>query len=164
MIPWLGPDDEFPPLRRALREPNGLLAAGGDLSLTRVVQAYRNGIFPWYCEGQPILWWSPDPRMVLFVDEVHISRSLRRVIASRRFSLTMDTAFAAVMAGCAEPRLGQDGTWIIDAMYQAYERLAHLGLAHSIEVWEDGELAGGLYGVAIGGSSDAEVATQFTIK
>ena len=150
IIPWLRGREGFPPVERALEDPNGLLAAGGDLSPERLVSAYAHGIFPWFNAGDPILWWSPDPRMVLFVDEVHISRSLRRVIASRRFSITMDTAFAAVMAGCAAPRPGQDGTWIIAAMHEAYERLARLGLAHSVEVWERGELVGGLYGVALG--------------
>ena len=150
MIPWLHRRDRFPPVESALDDPNGLLAAGGDLSPERLVSAYTNGIFPWFNEGDPILWWSPDPRMVLFTREVHVSRSLRRVIASGRFSLTMDRAFGEVMAGCAEPRPGQDGTWIIDEMYAAYVRLAGLGFAHSIEVWEHDRLAGGLYGVAVG--------------
>ena len=150
MIPWLGPRDPFPPVERALRDPNGLLAAGGDLSPERLVDAYSRGVFPWFGEEDPLLWWSPDPRMVLFADELHVSRSLRKVIRSGRFTVTFDTAFADVMRGCAEPRDGQDGTWITPAMRQAYSRLAMLGYAHSVEAWTGGALAGGLYGVAIG--------------
>jgi leucyl/phenylalanyl-tRNA--protein transferase len=150
VIPWLRTRDGFPPVESALDEPNGLLAAGGDLSPARLISAYAHGIFPWFNEGDPILWWSPDPRMVLFTREVHVSRSLRRVMATRRLSLTLDRAFADVMAGCAEPRPGQDGTWIVGAMHDAYARLAALGLAHSVEVWEDQRLVGGLYGVALG--------------
>ena len=150
MIPWLEPHEPFPPIELALREPNGLLAAGGDLSTGRLLDAYANGIFPWFNGGDPLLWWSPDPRMVLYLDELHQSRSLRRAVASGRFEVTMDTAFADVMAACAEPRRGQDGTWITDEMTDAYGRLAALGYAHSVESWSDGELAGGLYGVAIG--------------
>lgn len=150
MIPWLGPRDPFPPVERALRDPNGLLAAGGDLSPERLVDAYSRGVFPWFGEDDPLLWWSPDPRMVLFASELHVSRSLRKVIRSGRFTVTFDTAFSDVMRGCAEPRDGQDGTWITPAMVQAYERLAMLGYAHSVEAWADDALAGGLYGVAIG--------------
>ena len=150
MIPWLGPRDPFPPVERALRDPNGLLAAGADLSPQRLLDAYARGIFPWFCEDDPLLWWSPDPRMVLFVDELHLSRSLRRVIRSGRFRVTLDTAFRDVMEGCAEPRPDQDGTWITPEMLHAYMRLAALGHAHSVEAWEGDTLAGGLYGVAIG--------------
>ena len=150
MIPWLGPGDPFPPVERALTEPNGLLAAGADLSRRRLVDAYARGIFPWFGDDDPLLWWSPDPRMVLWVHEVHASKSLRRVIRSGRFTVTLDTAFADVMAGCAAPRADQDGTWITDEMTAAYLDLAAHGEAHSVEVWHDGSLAGGLYGVAIG--------------
>ena len=149
-IPWLERDDPFPPVEEALVEPNGLLAAGADLSPPRLVEAYARGIFPWFNEDDPILWWSPDPRMVLFVGELRVSRSLRRVIASGRFRVTADTAFDAVMAGCAEPRGDQEGTWITAEMRAAYSALAARGLAHAIEVWEGDALVGGLYGVAIG--------------
>jgi leucyl/phenylalanyl-tRNA--protein transferase len=150
MIPWLEPGEPFPPVEHALREPNGLLAAGADLSPARLIDAYSHGIFPWFNEEEPPLWWSPDPRMVLFAAERRVSRSLRRVIKSGRFRVTMDTAFAEVLAGCAEPRLDQDGTWITGEIVDAYETLAALGYAHSIEAWEGGQLAGGLYGVAVG--------------
>jgi leucyl/phenylalanyl-tRNA---protein transferase len=149
-IPWLNRDDPFPAVDSALVDPNGLLAAGADLSPERLVDAYAHGIFPWFNDGDPILWWSPDPRMVLFVNELHVSRSLRRVMASGAFSVTADQAFAEVVAGCAAPRRDEDGTWITDDMSRAYERLAAIGLAHSIEVWQDAELVGGLYGVALG--------------
>lgn len=150
MIPWLGENDPFPPVELALTDPNGLLAAGADLSSPRLLDAYVRGIFPWFSNGDPLLWWSPDPRMVLFLGELHVARSLRRVIRSRRYSVTFDQAFVDVMRGCAEPRDGQDGTWITDAMMDAYSALAALGYAHSVEAWADGVLAGGLYGVAIG--------------
>jgi leucyl/phenylalanyl-tRNA---protein transferase len=150
VIPFLDRDDPFPPVELALRDPNGLLAAGGDLSTTRLLDAYRRGIFPWFGEGDPLLWWSPDPRMVLHVDELHVSRSLRRTIRSGRFRVTMDTAFHHVMGGCAEPRGDHAGTWITPEMMAAYGRLATLGYAHSIEAWEGDALAGGLYGVALG--------------
>ena len=150
MVPWLRTGASFPPLDAALGDPNGLLAAGGDLSPDRLLAAYRHGIFPWYNEGQPILWWSPDPRMVLFVDEIRIPRSLRKVVKQQRFELRVDTAFRAVMEGCAEPRYGQSGTWISPPVIDAYARLHRMGHAHSIESWRDGRLAGGLYGIAIG--------------
>jgi leucyl/phenylalanyl-tRNA--protein transferase len=150
MIPWLGPRDPFPPVEFALRDPNGLLAAGGDLSPARLLDAYARGIFPWYSEGDPTLWWSPDPRMVLFLDELRVSRSLRKTIRSGRYTVTFDAAFRAVMRGCAEPRPGQDGTWITDDVLDAYGALADLGFAHSVEAWVGGELMGGLYGVALG--------------
>ena len=150
MIPFLEADDPFPPVERALRDPNGLLAAGADLSPGRLIDAYARGIFPWFGDEDPLLWWSPDPRMVLRVSDLRVSRSLRRVVRSGRFRVTLDTAFAEVMAGCAEPRAEQDGTWITAAMTDAYARLAALGYAHSVEAWIDGTLAGGLYGVAIG--------------
>ena len=150
MIPYLDPDDPFPPVDHALRDPNGLLAAGADLSPERLIDAYAQGIFPWFGEDDPLLWWSPDPRMVLYTGEVRVARSLRRVLRAGRFRLTMDLAFREVMAGCADPRPGQDGTWITPDVFQAYVELAHLGLAHSVEAWQDGKLVGGLYGVALG--------------
>lgn len=150
MIPWLGLRDPFPPVERALVEPNGLLAAGGDLSPERLLDAYGRGIFPWFNDEDPVLWWSPDPRMVLFPGELHLSRSLRRTIRSREFTVTFDRAFHDVMEGCAGPRDNQDGTWITTDMMRAYARMAELGYAHSVEAWAGGELAGGLYGVAVG--------------
>ncbi len=150
MIPWLGPLDPFPPLASALREPNGLLAVDGDLSPERLIQAYSRGIFPWFGEGEPILWWSPDPRMVLFPAELKVSRSLHKTLRRGHYEIRTDTAFREVMRGCAEPRNGQPGTWITPAMIAAYTRLHEMGLAHSVETWMDGELAGGLYGVALG--------------
>lgn len=151
MIPWLRPGDPFPPLAAARREPNGLLAAGADLSPPRLLAAYRSGIFPWYADGQPILWWSPDPRTVLPPAGFHVSRSLRRLLRRALFTVSGDRAFAAVVAACADtPRAGQDGTWIVSAMREAYLALHELGHAHSVEVWRDGNLAGGVYGVAMG--------------
>lgn len=141
----------FPPTSEALDEPNGLLAVGGDLSVERLLNAYRHGIFPWYEEPQPILWWTPDPRSVLFPDELHISRSLRKTLRSSVFKLAVDQQFFAVMQACAELRGDGLGTWIDDEMTDAYRRLHHRGYAHSIEVsTSDGKLVGGLYGVAIG--------------
>jgi leucyl/phenylalanyl-tRNA---protein transferase len=151
VIPWLEPEQPFPPVHRALREPNGLLAAGGDLSVKRLVAAYRQGIFPWYGEGQPVLWWSPDPRMVLYPREIAVSRSLRKRLRKRDFELRVDTCFVRVIHACAEPRAGQGGTWITDDMLEAYASLHAAGMAHSVETWIDGELTGGLYGVALGG-------------
>lgn len=140
----------FPPLARALREPNGLLAVGGDLSPERLLSAYRHGCFPWFQEGQPILWWSPDPRMVLFPNELHVSRSLRKTLRQERFTVTFDRNFAAVIRACAEPRAYADGTWITPAMQTSYQELHRRGIAHSVEVWEHDRLVGGLYGLAIG--------------
>jgi len=157
MIPWLEHDDPFPPLARALKYPDGLLAAGADLSPARLLSAYRQGIFPWYCAGEPILWWSPDPRMVLLPAELKISRSLAKTLRNRAYEIRFDSAFAAVMHGCATrgakpgaPGADAPGTWITDDMRAAYLRLHELGYAHSAETWIAGELAGGLYGVAIG--------------
>ena len=150
MIPFLSSDDPFPPVEAALRAPNGLLAAGGDLSPERLLTAYREGVFPWFGEDDPILWWSPDPRMVLYVSEVHVSRSLSKVIKANRFRVTLDTAFRDVVRGCAEARRDHEGTWITPAMEEAYVRLADLGYAHSVEAWQGGSLVGGLYGVAVG--------------
>jgi leucyl/phenylalanyl-tRNA--protein transferase len=149
-IVWLDADDPFPPVEQALVEPNGLLAAGADLSPRRLLDAYARGIFPWFNEEDPVLWWSPDPRMVLFPPELHVSRSLRRVIRSNEFVVTADRAFVDVVQGCAAPRANQDGTGITADMLAAYSQQAQLGHAHSIEVWRDGSLAGGLYGVALG--------------
>jgi leucyl/phenylalanyl-tRNA--protein transferase len=150
VIPFLDTDDPFPPPELALQQPNGLLAAGGDLSPSRLLDAYAQGIFPWFGREDPLLWWSPDPRMVLYVRELKISRSLRRTIRSGHFRVTMDTAFAAVISGCAEPRTGQDGTWITPEMHAAYCRLFEMGYAHSVETWTGDRLAGGLYGVSLG--------------
>jgi leucyl/phenylalanyl-tRNA---protein transferase len=150
MITWLDHGDPFPPVESALKHPNGLLAAGGDLSPQRLLDAYAKGIFPWFSDEDPILWWSPDPRMVLFPSELHVSRSLRRTIRTDRFAVSADRAFTDVMAGCAELRRDQEGTWITVEMMAAYRRLAELGVAHSIEVWAGSDLAGGLYGVALG--------------
>ena len=150
MIPWLHEDDPFPPLDAALDDPNGLLAASEDLSSERLLAAYSQGIFPWYSAGQPVLWWSPDPRMVLPTAEFKMSRSLRRAVDSGKFEIKVDTTFDAVMRGCAAPRADQDGTWITEAVRAAYGALFRHGYAHSVEAWRDGELVGGLYGVAIG--------------
>jgi leucyl/phenylalanyl-tRNA--protein transferase len=150
MIRWLGPTDPFPPVDAALLEPNGLLAAGGDLTPARLLDAYRRGIFPWSADDEPILWWCPDPRMVLFVEELHVSRSLRKRLRSGVMTVTADRAFEEVIAGCAGPREDSDGTWITPAISDAYGTLYRLGHAHSVETWMDGALVGGLYGVSIG--------------
>lgn len=153
-LPWIEPGEPLPPPERALRAPNGLLAAGRDLSAQRLVEAYRHGIFPWYSPGQPVLWWSPNPRMVLFIDEFKVSRSLaktlRAVQRGERFTVTLDHAFERVMRECAAPRTGQNGTWITDDIVAAYCALHEAGLAHSVEVWHADVLVGGLYGVALG--------------
>ena len=151
MIPWLDSTAPFPPLGSALDEPNGLLAAGADLSPTRLLDAYRQGIFPWYSRGQPILWWSPDPRMVMFPAEFAPRRSLLKALRNRPYEIRCDSAFETVMRECAgKPRAGQDGTWITDDIVRGYCALYAAGHAHSIETWIDGRLVGGLYGVAIG--------------
>ena len=151
MLTWLNRNSlTFPPLEKALRDPNGLLAAGGDLSADRLVQAYRHGCFPWFAEGQPILWWSPDPRTVLFPSELHISRSLGKLLRQQRYQVTFDQDFAAVIHACAQPRPYADSTWITQAMQDAYLELHRRGHAHSVEVWDQGELVGGLYGLAMG--------------
>lgn len=149
---WLNPHDptDFPNVSLALRDPDGLLAVGGDLSIERLLIAYQRGIFPWYSGDQPILWWSPDPRSVLFPTKLHISRSLRKTLRKQQFVITSDTAFADVVNACSEPRTDGLGTWITDEMQQAYMRLHQAGYAHSIESWLNGKLVGGLYGVAIG--------------
>ncbi len=150
MLHILSSDTSFPPLEQALVEPNGLLAAGGDLSPERLISAYRKGIFPWFNEGETILWWSPDPRMVLFPQELQISRSLHKVLKKNHYEIRVDSAFTDVMQACAAPRRGQTGTWIHPEMISAYTALHHQGIAHSVETWIEGRLAGGLYGVAIG--------------
>lgn len=152
-ITVLSPDsspEQFPDPRRALDDPDGLVAAGGDLSPERLVYAYRHGIFPWYEDDQPILWWSPDPRAVFKPGGVRASRSLRRILRRGTFRCTADRAFEAVIDACAEPRSGDGGTWITRQMRNAYLTLHDLGVAHSVECWNGQRLAGGLYGVAIG--------------
>lgn len=154
MIPWLAPDDPFPPVERSLAHPNGLLAASRHVDASALVLAYSRGIFPWYAQDDPVLWWSPDPRMVLFTDEFITRRSLvRRIRAglnAGRFEVRVDADFAATMRDCAAPRHGQDGTWITEEMFGAYCDLHDRGLAHSVEVLAEGRRIGGLYGVAIG--------------
>lgn len=152
MITLLSPNDQasFPDPRHALREPNGLLAVGGDLTPARLQHAYRRGIFPWFNAGDPILWWSPDPRTVLFPKQLRLSRSLAKRLRQQPFAVTFDCAFDQVIRGCAVPREPHGGTWLIPAMIVAYESLHAHGLAHSVEVWQAQRLVGGLYGVAIG--------------
>jgi leucyl/phenylalanyl-tRNA--protein transferase len=150
-VPFLHGQADFPPSCEALENPNGLLAAGGDLSVPRLLAAYRRGIFPWYEAPQPILWWTPNPRSVLFPDELRISRSLRKTLKSNAFGLHADKQFAAVMQECAKPRREAGGTWIGEEMLAAYVGLHTMGFAHSVEVTDqDGTLVGGLYGVALG--------------
>ncbi len=147
---WLTPDSFFPPLETALVKPNGLLAAGGDLSPERLLEAYHSGIFPWFNANETILWWSPDPRMVLFPSELRISRSLNKILRNSNYEVRVDSAFSQVIQACAEPRKGQSGTWIHSDMVSAYTVLHEMGLAHSVETWVGGELVGGLYGIAQG--------------
>ncbi len=156
-LTWLDPRDDaqpFPNPHQALEHPNGLLAVGGNLSPRRLLNAYRLGIFPWYSEGQPILWWSPQPRTLLFPEHIKIHRSLKKVIKKQMFKVTLDRAFREVIEGCAAPRSDEEGTWITVDMQAAYRRLHQLGYAHSVEVWQSTEghsqLCGGLYGVALG--------------
>lgn len=165
MIPFLKPGDPvdaFPPLEQALDEPDGLLCAGGDLLPERLLEAYRRGIFPWYSEGQPILWWSPDPRAVLFPVEFRASHSLRKTLRNRGFETSMDRAFAEVVARCADADLRPEGTWISPEMQSAYLELHRLGHAHSVETWLDGLLVGGLYGVALGAAFFGE--SMFSVE
>jgi leucyl/phenylalanyl-tRNA--protein transferase len=151
MVKWLTRESPgFPPLRQALREPNGLLAIGGDLSAARLVSAYRHGCFPWYQAGQPLLWWSPDPRTVLFPPDLHVSRSLAKTLRKTPLKVTYDQAFARVIQACAGPRRDADGTWITAEMRLAYQELHAHGWAHSVEVWDGDRLVGGLYGIAMG--------------
>ena len=142
--------DGFPDVERALRYPNGLLAVGGDLSPERLLCAYRRGIFPWFSDGQPVLWWAPDPRAVLLPENLRVSRSLRKTLRRGHFALSANLAFSEVIQHCAMPRAASSSTWITQDMIRAYCRLHVLGHAKSIEVWQDGELVGGLYGVALG--------------
>jgi leucyl/phenylalanyl-tRNA--protein transferase len=153
-------DEPFPPVEMAWTEPNGLLAFGGDLSPTRLINAYRSGIFPWYNPDEPIYWWSPDPRSVLYPNKIHISKSLRRSMRSlfnKGYHIHFDTNFAAVVQSCAAPRMQSGGTWITNEMLQAYVQLHKLGVAHSVEIWnQDKKLVGGLYGIATGGVFSGE--------
>lgn len=149
-IPPSSPPDTFPPTKYALLEPNGLLAVGGDLSCERLIAAYTRGIFPWYSEGDPLLWWTPSPRSVLYPHAFRMSRSLKKTIRRARYSIRVNHAFDEVIAACAGPRRSGAGTWIDSAMNNAYRALHRQGFAHSIESWDDEGLAGGLYGVAIG--------------
>lgn len=151
--PWISENaapDVFPHPSQALTDPDGLLALGGDLSPQRLVCAYRAGIFPWYSEGEPILWWSPDPRALLDPQRVRISRSLKKILRQERYQLAVDTDFAGVIHACSLPRSYHDGTWITQDMMAAYNRLFQLGIAHSVECWQGEELVGGLYGIALG--------------
>jgi leucyl/phenylalanyl-tRNA--protein transferase len=147
VLAWLKSGDSFPPVERSLSSPNGLLAAGGDLSPGRLLEAYRHGIFPWYSEGQPILWWSPDPRMVLRCEELKVSRSLAKSVRNKGYEVRIDTAFAAVLDGCSHR---EEGTWLGPDMRAAYLTLHRNGYAHSFETWLQDDLVGGLYGVALG--------------
>lgn len=150
---WLDPNDveaPFPDVGHALKDPNGLLAIGGDLSPARLLRAYRHGIFPWYSDDQPILWWSPDPRTVLYPHHLKVSRSLRRTLKRKIFAVTADSAFRRVIECCAEPRADGGGTWLTGEMIEAYCSLHTMGHAHSIETWYQGELVGGLYGLSLG--------------
>jgi len=150
-IVWLEDNDyEFPPVEQALTEPDGLLAAGGSLSPEILLKAYRHGIFPWYSQEQPILWWSPDPRCVLFPENLKISRSLRKTLNKDLFVIKQDMAFRDVMLNCAKPRKDEAGTWITREILDAYTRMYELGYAHSIECWQDNVLVGGLYGISLG--------------
>ena len=152
-VAWLSPTDppdSFPQIESALREPDGLLAAGGDLSPERLLLAYRSGIFPWYDEGQPILWWSPDPRCVVRPSEFHVSRRLRQYASRSTLTLTFNRAFEEVIEACAGPRKSQQGTWITADIMNAYKHLHAHGWAHSVEVWDGEELVGGIYGLSIG--------------
>lgn len=148
--------EDFPPVTQALSEPNGLLAVGGDLSLPRMIAAYRRGIFPWFSADDPILWWAPDPRTVLLPDEFHCSRTLQRWRRQDRYKVTVDQAFEAVVRGCAAPRSNQDGTWIVPAMREAFVRLHRAGVGHSVEVWSGDELVGGLFGAKLGRAAFGE--------
>ena len=150
MLTWLGRDDPFPAVERALEEPNGLLAAGGDLSAERLLDAYRRGIFPWFSGREPILWWSPDPRMVLYCNELKVPRSLAKSVRNKGYRVTLDREFEAVLKNCAAPRGGEGGTWLGTAMRKAYLALHRAGYAHSVETWRGDDLVGGLYGVALG--------------
>jgi leucyl/phenylalanyl-tRNA--protein transferase len=152
-LTWIDPTDPviaFPPVAQALKEPDGLLAAGGDLRPERLIAAYRQGIFPWYEEGQPILWWSPDPRAIIYTERIHISRSLQKTLRKDHYRVSFNTAFADVVEACSQPRRGSNGTWITEEMRLAYITLHNRGDAHSVEVWNnDNALVGGLYGIML---------------
>lgn len=151
---FLDGNRDFPPVDRA--NSDGMVAVGGDLSSARLIRAYSRGIFPWYSEGEPILWWSPNPRFVLVPAEIHVSRSMRRILKKEKFRITLDRDFRAVIDGCRQPRIGEPGTWITPEMFAAYCRLHEIGFAHSVEAWQGAELAGGLYGVSLGNLFFAE--------
>ena len=150
MIPWIASPHDFPPVETARLEPNGLLCAGADLAPATIIAAYSRGIFPWFSDDQPILWWSPNPRMVLLPGEFKISKSLAKTVARDVFETRFDSAFGDVIAACSAPRSKDGGTWIVPEMQAAYAQLHKLGVAHSIESWRDGKLVGGLYGLALG--------------
>jgi leucyl/phenylalanyl-tRNA--protein transferase len=150
VLKWLDSGEPFPPVEKALKEPNGLLAAGGDLSVERLLAGYRRGIFPWYSGHEPILWWSPDPRMVLYCAELKVSRSLAKNLRNKGYAVRVDSAFREVLAGCSGARRDGGGTWLGEDMRKAYFALHRAGYAHSFETWRKGELVGGLYGVALG--------------
>lgn len=151
MIPWLNPHSlEFPDVSLALTEPDGLLAAGGDLSPSRILAAYQQGIFPWFSPGEPILWWSPNPRTVVIPEQFHLSRSMKKQLHKNIFTVTFDQQFKQVMRECAAPRDKQDGTWISDDIIESYHTLHQAGFAHSVEVWQNNQLVGGLYGITLG--------------
>lgn len=150
MIPWLDAKPTFPPVDTALRDPNGLLAAGGDLSVDRLISGYKRGIFPWYSAGEPILWWSPDPRTILFPHDIRLSHSLRKTLRRGGYQIRLDCAFAEVVRACSESRRPGGQTWITTEMQQAYIDLYRAGFAHSVETWMHDTLVGGLYGVAVG--------------
>jgi leucyl/phenylalanyl-tRNA--protein transferase len=150
MLKLLGRDDPFPAPESALKEPNGLLCAGADLSAGRLLDAYRRGIFPWYSGGEPILWWSPDPRMVLFCGELKVSRSLAKNMRNKGYQVTFDSCFENILLQCSRTRKDGAGTWLGPAMRKAYLALHRSGYARSVETWHDGRLVGGLYGVSIG--------------
>ncbi|WP_207801072.1 leucyl/phenylalanyl-tRNA--protein transferase [Aliidiomarina sp. B3213] len=141
---------DFPPVENSLVDPNGLLAFGGDLSTPRLIAAYEHGIFPWFCDGEPIMWWSPNPRTVFLPGQLHVSRSLKKFVRKTTFSYSINQAFEEVIQACAEVHEEKTGTWITEEMINAYVELHQLGKAHSVEVWQDNELVGGLYGVLVG--------------
>ncbi|MAZ87901.1 MAG: leucyl/phenylalanyl-tRNA--protein transferase [Cellvibrionaceae bacterium] len=150
-LAWLEPDSlDFPPTDTALEDPNGLLAAGTTLSCEQLIAAYQQGIFPWFEDGQPVLWWSPSPRLVLLPEELHISKSMKKLLKKSEFEVTTDLAFDEVIHHCAAPRPDQQGTWITEEISEAYQEMHARGLAHSVEVWQNDELVGGLYGIAMG--------------
>lgn len=156
-IPLLNADSlAFPPIQAALKDPNGLLAFGGDLTTQRLTQAYSLGIFPWFSEGEPIMWWSPNPRAVIYCDQIKINKTLRKHLKKQGFTVTLNNAFDEIIEFCADAPFRKEGTWIVDEMVQAYKLMHQQGLAHSIEVWSENELVGGLYGVAINGYFSGE--------